>query len=45
MDEAHQRLAEVFNWFTEGFETQDLVEARELLENLAVNLPADAYAI
>ena len=32
--EAHQLLAEVYGWFTEGFETADLQEARALLEEL-----------
>ena len=27
-DEAHQLLAEVYGWFTEGFDTADLQEAR-----------------
>jgi DNA-binding SARP family transcriptional activator/predicted ATPase len=30
--EAHQVLAEVYNWFTEGFATPDLKEAQALLE-------------
>ena len=34
-EEARQRLAEVYGWFSEGFETADLVEARELLGELA----------
>lgn len=34
-DEARQTLAEVYNWFTEGFDTVDLREAKELLEKLA----------
>ncbi len=33
--EAHQRLAEVYNWFTEGFATADLQEAKTLLDELA----------
>jgi DNA-binding SARP family transcriptional activator len=33
--EAYQILAEVYNWFTEGFDTLDLKEARELLVKLA----------
>jgi predicted ATPase len=33
-DEARQLLAPVYGWFTEGFETVDLHEARALLENL-----------
>jgi tetratricopeptide (TPR) repeat protein len=34
-EEAHQLLAEVYGWFTEGFDTADLQEARVLLEELA----------
>ena len=33
--EAHQVLTEVYGWFTEGFETVDLQEAKALLEELA----------
>jgi predicted ATPase len=33
--EAHALLAEIYNWFTEGFDTKDLQEARALLEELA----------
>ena len=33
--EAYPHLAEVYGWFTEGFETKDLQEARALLETLA----------
>jgi class 3 adenylate cyclase/tetratricopeptide (TPR) repeat protein len=32
--EAWQKLAEIYNWFTEGFETLDLQEAKILLEAL-----------
>jgi predicted ATPase len=34
-DEARQMLAEISGWFTEGFETKDLREAKKLLEELA----------
>jgi predicted ATPase len=34
--EAHQLLAEVYDWFTEGFDTADLQEAKTLLEELGV---------
>jgi class 3 adenylate cyclase/predicted ATPase len=34
-DEAHGMLAEIYNWFTEGFDTADLKEAKALLEELA----------
>ena len=33
--EAHDLLAPVYNWFTEGFDTKDLKEAKALLEELA----------
>ena len=32
--EAYQLLAEIYGWFTEGFDTADLQEARALLEAL-----------
>ena len=32
--EALQLLAEVYGWFTEGFDTTDLQEAKALLEEL-----------
>lgn len=32
--EARQALAEVYGWFTEGFGTVDLVEAKALLDEL-----------
>jgi adenylate cyclase len=28
-------LSEIYNWFTEGFDTKDLQEAKALLEELA----------
>jgi DNA-binding SARP family transcriptional activator/predicted ATPase len=34
-EEAHQTVAGVFEWFTEGFDTADLRDARALLEALA----------
>jgi class 3 adenylate cyclase/predicted ATPase len=33
-DEAQQQLAEIYGWFTEGFDTRDLKEAKALLEEL-----------
>jgi len=33
--EARQLLAEIYGWFTEGFDTKDLQEAQALLEDLA----------
>ncbi|HJY83148.1 MAG TPA: hypothetical protein VKK81_18950, partial [Candidatus Binatia bacterium] len=32
--EARQLLAEVYGWFTEGFDTKDLKEAKALLKEL-----------
>ena len=34
-DEARELLAPVYGWFTEGFDTRDLKEAKVLLDNLA----------
>jgi len=34
-EKAHQMLAEIYGWFTEGFDTKDLQEAKALLEELA----------
>jgi TOMM system kinase/cyclase fusion protein len=34
-DEAHQLLAPIYGWFTEGFDTADLQEAKALLETLS----------
>ena len=33
--EAHDLLAPVYNWFTEGFDTADLKDAKVLLDELA----------
>ena len=32
--EAYERLAPIYGWFTEGFDTADLQEAKTLLEEL-----------
>jgi predicted ATPase len=32
--EARQALAEIYNWFTEGFDAKDLQEAKALLKEL-----------
>jgi class 3 adenylate cyclase/predicted ATPase len=34
-DEAHQLVAEIYGWFTEGFDTKDLQAAKALLEELS----------
>ena len=34
-DEARAMLAEIYGWFTEGFDTRDLKDAKALLEELA----------
>jgi predicted ATPase len=33
--EAHELLAPIYSWFTEGFDTADLHEAKALLDSLA----------
>jgi hypothetical protein len=35
--EAHNLLASVYNWFTEGFDTADLQDAKALLDALSEN--------
>jgi predicted ATPase len=37
-DEARQMLAEIYGWFTEGFDTKDLQEAKALLEGVSRTL-------
>jgi len=34
-EEARKMLAEIYGWFTEGFDTEDLKEAKALLEGLS----------
>jgi len=34
-DEARRMLAEIYGWFTEGFDTADLKDAKALLEELS----------
>jgi predicted ATPase len=34
-DQAYELLAPVYGWFTEGFDTADLKEAKALLDELA----------
>jgi len=34
-DEARATLADIYNWFTEGFDTADLKDAKALLEQLS----------
>ena len=33
-DEAHEMVAEIYGWFTEGFDTADLKDAKALLDEL-----------
>ena len=35
VQQARELLAPVYSWFTEGFDTRDLKEAKKLLEELA----------
>jgi predicted ATPase len=32
--DAHKMLAEIYGWFTEGFDTKDLQEAKTLLQGI-----------
>jgi predicted ATPase len=34
-DEARHMLTEIYGWFTEGFDTKDLQEAKALIEELS----------
>jgi predicted ATPase len=34
-DEARTMLAEIYDWFTEGFDTADLKDAKALLDQLS----------
>ena len=34
-EEARKLLGDIYGWFTEGFETKDLIEAKELLDELS----------
>ncbi len=34
-EEARQMLAEIYGWFTEGFDTADLKESKALLDSLS----------
>jgi hypothetical protein len=33
-DDARKMLADIYNWFTEGFDTADLKDAKALLDEL-----------
>jgi predicted ATPase len=35
VQEVRELLAQVYGWFTEGFDTRDLKEAKALLEELS----------
>ena len=34
-DEARTMLADTYNWFTEGFDTADLIDAKALCDELS----------
>jgi len=36
--EAYEKLSEIYNWFTEGFDTKDLREAKTLLDELSAKI-------
>ncbi|MDH3604157.1 MAG: hypothetical protein OEU26_31500, partial [Candidatus Tectomicrobia bacterium] len=35
-EQAYDLLAPVYEWFTEGFDTSDLIEAKDLLDELSI---------
>jgi len=35
-DKARTTLAEIYSWFTEGFDTADLIDAKALLDELSI---------
>jgi hypothetical protein len=37
--DAHRMLSEIYGWFTEGFDTKDLQEAKALLADLGGAAP------
>jgi predicted ATPase len=41
--EAYDLLVPVYGWFTEGFDTADLQEAKALLEALGVGIASEGY--
>jgi hypothetical protein len=34
-EQARQMLAEIYGWFSEGLDTQDLIDAKVLIEQLS----------
>jgi hypothetical protein len=34
-EEAREMLSGIYGWFTEGFDTKDLIEAKDLLSQLS----------
>ena len=43
--QARELLAPVYGWFTEGFDTRDLKEAKALLEELASSVPLSTHSV
>jgi hypothetical protein len=37
LDAARNTLSAIYNWFSEGFDTKDLQEAKALLDELALS--------
>ena len=44
-NEAHEMLSEIYNWFTEGFDTKDLQEAKALLKEVGEGVLMDLFAV
>jgi len=37
-EEARQGLTDIYNWFTEGFDTPDLIEARKMMQEISCEI-------
>ena len=44
-DEARTILADIYGWFTEGFDTADLKDAKALLEELTTSFVSDLIGL
>ena len=44
-DEARTMLAEIYGWFTEGFDTADLIDAKALLDELSAARNIEEHAL
>ena len=45
IEAARCRLADIYHWFSEGFNTRDLIEAGTFLDSLAENAVGDVLRV